>query len=102
MQTLDIQQLVAHDELRELLGRIARYGHGVQITNKDRPVGWLVGNKFMETMSSIIEHIIEYNPQLADTLAITLDPEIRAVIEEGTREIKAGKLLPLESILDES
>jgi len=46
-----------------------------------------------------LDYIVENEPALADSLVITLDPQIRAIIEKGTKERQAGKLLPIESIL---
>jgi hypothetical protein len=40
-----------------------------------------------------------YEPALADTLAIMLDPALAAALEQGQKEVREGKLLPIESIL---
>jgi hypothetical protein len=73
----------------------------IRIERNKKPMAWIVGEPFMKVIDSVIDHIIEHEPAIADTLAIMLDDNIRAVIEQGTREIKEGKLIPIESILDE-
>jgi hypothetical protein len=35
---------------------------------------------------------------LADTLAITADPKLQAVLKEGEKEIESGKLIPLDEV----
>jgi len=55
----------------------------------------------MDALGRLVDYILEHEPALADTLATMLDDEIRAVIEQGTQEVKEGKTLPIETILDD-
>jgi antitoxin (DNA-binding transcriptional repressor) of toxin-antitoxin stability system len=73
----------------------------IRIERNKKPMARIVGEPFMKVLDSVIDHIIEHEPAIADTLAIMIDDEIRTVIEQGIQEIKAGKLIPIESILNE-
>lgn len=99
MQLTTIQALDARQRLGELLELAYYKGEGFRIARKDKPMAWLVGEPFMIAVSRAIEYIIRKEPALADTLAITLDEDIRAIIEQGTKEVKAGKTMPVTSIL---
>ena len=100
-QSKTIQALEARHRFGELLELAYYKDRQFRITRKGKPMAWLVGESFMKEVGRIIDHIIEHEPALADTLALTLDDELRAIIEQGTREVKAGKTVPIESILDE-
>ena len=101
LQVNDIQALQARQKLGELLERVYYQDQRFRISRKNKPMAWLVGDPFVDTVSKLVDHIIENEPALADSLAITLDDEIRSIIEQGTKERKAGKLLPFDSILDD-
>lgn len=73
----------------------------IRIKRNKKPMARIVGEPLMQTVEKLIDYIIEHEPALADTLAIMLDDEIREVIEQGTKDARAGKLLPIESILDD-
>ena len=100
MRTTTIQALDARQRLGELLELAYYKGEQFRIARKDKPLAWIVGEPFMKVVSQAIDYVIEHEPTLADSLAITLDDEIRAVINEGTKEVKAGKLVALKTILD--
>jgi len=86
MNAVTIQAIEARQKFGELLERVYYQDKVYQITRKDKPMGWLVGDAFMEKMGIIINYIIENEPVIADTLAVMLDDEIRSVIEEGRKE----------------
>ena len=46
----------------------------------------------------IIETIEMHDQGLADTLAINADPELQAIIKDGEKDIKIGRLRALEEI----
>ena len=46
----------------------------------------------------IIKTIEIHDQGLADTLAITADNAVQSLLNEGEKEIKAGKLIPLEEV----
>ena len=55
----------------------------------------------MQRLGQFAEYLIEHKPALADTLALSLDDNIREVIEQGSREVEVGKFLPIEDILND-
>ena len=101
MQTKQIGAMEARERLGELMEHAFYKGAQFRIARKNRPMAWLVGEPFMKALNKFLDYIMEHKPALADTLAITLDNEIRDVIEQGTKDIKADKIVPLETILDE-
>src|SRR5437867_898703 len=94
MNSITIQAIEARQKFGELLERVYYQNRVYRITRKEKPMGWLVGDEFMETVGKLMDHIIENEPVLADTLALTLDDEIRSVVEHGMKERKEGKLIP--------
>ena len=101
MQINDIQALEARQKLGELLERVYYQDQRFRISRKNKPMAWLVGDAFINAVGTLLDYIVENEPALADSLSITLDTQIRAIIERGTKERQAGKLLPIESILDD-
>ena len=64
-------------------------------------MAWIVGNPFMEALNQVIDEIIDTNPSLADSLALTLDGSVREIIKQGTKQRKARQFVPIETILDD-
>ena len=73
----------------------------IHIKRNNKPMAWLVGEPYMAALDQIIAQLVEHHPALADTLAISLDDDLRHVIEQGTEEVKAGRTIPIERLLDE-
>jgi len=46
----------------------------------------------------IIETLEMHDQGLADTLAITANPELQTLLKEGEKDVKAGKLLPVDEV----
>jgi len=99
MNAISIASIEARHRFGELLERVYYQDKAYQITRKDKPMGYLVGDAFVEKIGNIINYIIKNEPALADTLAIMNDDEIRSVIEEGRREWAKGERIPLEQAL---
>ncbi len=100
-QSNTIPALEARRRLGELLELSYYQGKQFRIARKDKPMAWIVGGPSMEIYNQAIDYIIEHKPELADTLAISLDNELRGFIERGIKEAETGELHPIESILDE-
>ncbi len=96
-----IQALDARQRFGELLDLSYYQGKQFQIMRKDKPMAWIVSQPFMDGYLQVLDYIIENKPELADTLLITWDDEVREIIEKGIKEGEAGETYPLESILDE-
>jgi antitoxin (DNA-binding transcriptional repressor) of toxin-antitoxin stability system len=100
MHTKTIQAMDARQRLGELLELVYYKGKRFRIARKNKPMAWIVGEPFMKAVGQAIDHIIEHEPAVADSLAITFDDEIRNLIEKGSKEIKEKKIVPIESIIE--
>jgi hypothetical protein len=58
-------------------------------------MGVLIGTK---AWKEIIETIEMHDQGLADTLALTADPDLQVIIKEGEKDIKTGNLIPLDEV----
>ena len=58
-------------------------------------MGVLIGAK---EWKEIIETIEMHDQSLADTLALTADPKLQALLAESEKEIESGKLIPLDEV----
>lgn len=97
-----MSKISAHEARRNFskLLELAFYkNRRIQIERNRKPMAWLVGEPFMQAVEEMIEHIIEHQPALADTLAITLDDDIRATIDRSREEWRKGQKIPLEEIV---
>ena len=70
-----------------------------RVKRNKKPMAWIVGDPFMQKIGQFVDYLIEHEPALADTLAITLDDDIREAIEASTKEVKdpaasCGALVP--------
>jgi len=101
MNTVSIPALDARRQLGELLEKAYYQNQQFRIMRKDKPMAYLIGEGFMNQLSTVIDQVIENDPALADTLTLQLNPELKALIEQGTKEKEDGHLVPLTSILDD-
>ncbi len=92
-----IQALDARQRLGELLELVYYKGKQFRIARKNKPMAWLVGEPFM----AAIERVLRDNPRFAETVEILLDDEMMEAISKGDQEIKEGKLIPLNKVLNE-
>jgi prevent-host-death family protein len=87
-------------ELRQRLGEVLERVHyqfvQFRITRKDKPMARLVNEAYMQA----IEHLIDEDPALAETLEVMMDKSAMQAIRQGEQEIAEGKLLPLDAILE--
>lgn len=88
----------ARRRLGELLNQAFYQGVPFILTRGNKPMAALIGT---HEFSQILDLIEKHDPALADTLAIMINPEIRAVLEQGEKDIRAGRVLPFdESLLE--
>ena len=85
----------ARKNLSELVNEAYYEGKLFGISKGKKPMGVLVGAK---EWKEIIEATEMHDQGLADTLAITADPELQNFLKESEKEIKAGKLVPLDEV----
>ena len=85
----------ARKNLSELVNEAYYESKLFGISKGKKPMGVVVGTK---EWKKIIETIEMHDQGLADTLALTANPELQEIIKEGEKDIKAGKLIPLDEV----
>lgn len=100
MTTIDIQALEVRNHLGEVLEQAHYQATQFRIKRKNKTMARLVGEPFMKALGQFVDHIMEHEPALADTLALMLDKELKGDIEQSRQEAKEGKLIPIEKVLD--
>jgi prevent-host-death family protein len=85
----------ARKNLSELVNEAYYEGKLFGISKGKKPMGILIGAK---EWKEIVEAIEMHDQGLADTLAITADPKLQAILKESEREIESGKLIPLSEV----
>lgn len=95
MTTLNAVEL--RQQLGEVLERVHYQAVQFRILRKDKPMARLVNEQYMEA----IDQLIDTDPSLADTLALMLNEEAMAIIEQGKSELNEGNLTPLHQALNQ-
>ena len=90
-----LQLSEARKNLSELVNEAYYEGKLFGISKGKKPMGVLIGAK---EWKEIIETIEMHDQGLADTLAITANPELQALLKDGEKDIRAGKLIPLDEV----
>ena len=85
----------ARKNLSELVNEAYYKGKLFGISKGKKPMGVLIGAK---EWKEIIDAIEIHDQGLADTLAITADPEIQNFLKESEKEIATRKLIPLDEV----
>jgi len=85
----------ARKNLSELVNEAYYEGKLFSISKGKKPMGVLIGAK---EWKEIIDAIEMHDQGLADTLAITADPDLQNLLKEGEKDIKTGKLIPLDEV----
>jgi prevent-host-death family protein len=85
----------ARKNLSELVNEAYYEGKLFGISKGKKPMGVLIGAK---EWKEIVEAIEMHDQGLADTLAITADPDLQNLFKESEKEIKAGKLIRLQEM----
>ncbi len=86
---------VARKNLSELVNEAYYEEKLFGISKGKKPMGVLIGAR---EWKEIIETIEMHDQGLADTLAITADPELQTLLKESEKEIRSGKLIPLDEL----
>ena len=85
----------ARKNLSELVNEAYYEGKLFGISKGKKPMGVFIGLREWQKIIKVIE---KHDQGLADTLAITPDPELQNVLKEGEKDIKSGKLVPLDEV----
>jgi prevent-host-death family protein len=85
----------ARKNLSELVNEAYYEGKLFGISKGKKPMGVLIGAK---EWKNIVEAIEMHDQGLADTLAITADPELQKLLKESEKDIKEGNLISLDEL----
>ena len=85
----------ARKNLSELVNEAYYEGKLFGISKGKKPMGVLVGAR---EWKEIVDAIEMHDQGLADTLAITADPELQAILKDGEKDVKSAKLVPLSEV----
>lgn len=92
--------IVTTDEARKNLAQLLELAfyrnEFIQIKRNQRPMGWIVGEPFMDALETLLKD----NPGLADTLEILLDDNLRADLDRSIEEGRAGNAVPIKAAWD--
>src|SRR3954454_6413673 len=97
MQT-PIQISEARKVLGELVNQAYYEGKPIQLVKGNKPMATVIGNREFAEILKVLE---VHDPGLADTLAIMSNPEVEAILEEGEKNVAAGKGVPFDQWLDD-
>jgi PHD/YefM family antitoxin component YafN of YafNO toxin-antitoxin module len=89
----------ARQNLGELLNQAFYQDTSFIVTRDKRPMAAVIGANLFAEILKVIE---KNDPGLADTLAIMTNPEVQAVLDESEEDIKAGRTVPLEQVLEDT
>lgn len=56
----------------------------------------------IDTFRKMVKLLEKHDPGLADSLAISANPEIETILEKSDNDIAAGRTSPIEEILKDS
>lgn len=90
-----IQSSVLRDNLGTFINQAYYQNVQYKVARNKKVMARIVPEKAMQTL----EKFIMSDPALADTLALLLNEEAMADIEQGMKEYKEGKTIPLEEVL---
>ena len=85
----------ARKNLSSLVNEAYYEGKLFGISKGKKAMGVLIGAR---EWKEIIETLEMHDQGLADTFAITADPQLQAHLKESEKEIKLGKLIPLDEV----
>ena len=86
----------ARRHLGELITQAHYLGRPFVLTRGNKPMAALIGTQVLSEMLDLVE---KHDPGLADTFAILSNPAVQAILEQGEKDIKAGKVLPFDKSL---
>lgn len=88
-------------KLRNNLGSLVEQAHytntQIRLTRHNKPLARIVGERFMKKLDQLLTD----DPGLRETLEIMLDRDLPDDLLASRKEAKAGKLVPLRSLLKE-
>ena len=95
-----IPALEARQRFGELLELSYYKNQRFLISRKNKPMAWLVGKEYMNSLDDLLTYIIENDDSLADTLALATNTRLQEQIAQSQQDIENGDVVPLEDLLD--
>jgi len=95
IETIQAADLSTHVD--ELLARVEDKNQHIIIRRNQRRIARLVPEIYVQA----IDHLIESDPAVADTIALMLNVEVRTDIQASMDEWHAGKARPARKVFDE-
>ena len=86
----------ARRHLGELLNQAFYRGRSFVLTRAKKPMAVMLGT---QEFAQVLELIEKHDSGLADTLAIFADPELLDVLEQGAKDVKAGRTISIDELL---
>ena len=86
----------ARDHLGELIQQAHYLGKPFVLTRGKKPMAAIIGT---QEFGRILELIETYDPGLADTLALTTNPDLEELLHEGEKAIQQGEMVGFDHTL---
>jgi hypothetical protein len=86
----------ARSHLGELIQQAHYLGKPFVLTRGKKPMAALIGT---QVFGRILELIETYDPALADTLALMMNPEAEELLKQGDAAIQKGEMVPFDHTL---
>lgn len=84
----------ARNQLSELIQQAHYLGKPFVLTHGKKPMAAIIG---MQEFGRILELIETYDPALADTWAIMMNPDMEALLKAGDKAIQTGEMVPFDA-----
>jgi PHD/YefM family antitoxin component YafN of YafNO toxin-antitoxin module len=86
----------ARDHLGELIQQAHYLGKPFVLTRGKKPMAAIIGT---QEFGRILDLVETYDPALADSLALTTDPEVEALLQAGDAAIQKGEIVAFDHTL---
>ncbi len=94
--TTSVQMLDFRKRLGGFVERAHYHFSQFRLIRKDKPMARLVSEPYMQA----VEHLLEENPTLTETVEIMLDQTFSEALRRDDRDVAEGKVYPIETVLE--
>lgn len=84
----------ARNHLGELIQQAYYLGRPFVLMRGKKPMAAIIGT---QEFGRILDLIETYDPALADTLALTTNPEVEDLLKQGDKAIQTGEMVPFDA-----
>ena len=96
-QTTSVQMLDFRRGLGAFVERTYYQFSQFRIMRKDKPMARLVSEPYMQA----VEHLVENDPAVAETLELLLDEEFMNALRRSNKDVAEGRVFPIGKLLEE-